>query len=134
MAYRHFTLQEAERLLPRLTELLLKMRELKSEHDRFQRTIAELALKLRSNGHAVNDELRQAREGMEQTGGDINALVEQVHELGCEVKGIDEGLVDFRTLMEGREVYLCWKLGEERIGWWHDLETGFVGRRPLLRE
>ena len=62
---------------------------------------------------------------------EVNSLIERVNELGCEVKDIDEGLGDFRTGSDGRDVYLCWKLGEPDIRWWHELETGFAGRRPL---
>ncbi len=131
MADGQFTLAEAGRLLPRLTLLLMEMRELKLEHDRFQAKAAELAQTMRSNGHVVEDELKEALAGMESAATRINSLIEQVLALGCELKGIDEGLIDFRSMMHGHEVYLCWKLGEERISWWHELDVGFAGRQPL---
>jgi len=131
MAPRHFTVEEAETLLPHLTDLLSQIRELKLEHDRYQQRMAELGLKTRSNGHEVAPDLKEARDGIERTAAGVNMLMDQVHALGCEMKGIDEGLIDFRTLIEGRDVYLCWKLGEERIEWWHDLDTGFAGRQRL---
>jgi hypothetical protein len=93
--------------------------------------MAELELKTRSNGHEVAPDIREARASLQSAAGELNALIEQVHTLGCEVKGIEEGLIDFRTELDGREVYLCWKLGEERIEWWHDLDTGFGGRQHL---
>jgi len=61
----------------------------------------------------------------------LNHLIERVQEMDCELKDIDQGLVDFRAEREGREVYLCWKLGEPDIRWWHELDAGFAGRRPL---
>jgi len=131
MAARRFALDEAEALLPYLTGMLSKMQDLKLEHDRIQRRIAKLELKTRSNGHEIAPDIREARESLQSAARELNALVEQVHSLGCEIKGIDEGLIDFRTEMAGREVYLCWKLGEERIEWWHELETGFGGRQHL---
>src|SRR5881628_2908919 len=131
MASRRFTRDEAAALLPRLTELISQMRELKREHDAFQEAVSELVMKSRANGHGVEEELRRTRAGMEKSAAQINALVEEVAAMGCEVKGIEEGLIDFRSLMDGREVYLCWKLGEESIGWWHELETGFAGRQRL---
>jgi len=118
-------------LLPRLAELVSQMRVLKREHDAFREAVSELVMKSRSNGHGVEEELRRTRAGMEKSAAQINALVEEVAAMGCEVKGIEEGLIDFRSLMDGREVYLCWKLGEESIGWWHELETGFAGRQRL---
>ena len=63
---------------------------------------------------------------------EIEALVREIAELGVEVKDPDRGLIDFPTKMRGREVYLCWQLGDgERISFWHDLETGFAGRRII---
>ena len=78
-------------------------------------------------------DLKTAQEGLEQAVAALNSLGEQINELGCELKDIDQGLVDFRTDMDGHEVYLCWKLGEERVEWWHELDTGFAGRQPLER-
>ncbi len=63
---------------------------------------------------------------------EIEALLREIAELGAEMKDPDLGLVDFRTVRRGREVYLCWKLGEgDRIAFWHDLETGFAGRKII---
>ncbi len=131
MPPRRFSLAEAEGLLSRLTRLLQEMREQKLEHDRLRRAAAELESKMKSDGHLLDNELRRAREGIERTAREVNGLIEQAQELGCEVKDIDMGLVDFRTEIDGREVYLCWKLGEERIRWWHELGAGFASRRPL---
>jgi hypothetical protein len=134
MAPRQFTLEEAESLLPRLTELILELRVRKAEYDRFMRQVEDLGQKMRGNGNLVDAELKEAQAGLEQSADAVNSLAEEVQEMGCELKGIEEGLIDFRTDMEGNEVYLCWKFGEERIDWWHELETGFAGRQPLRRE
>lgn len=65
---------------------------------------------------------------------EIRALLAELTELGVEVKDPDQGLIDFRTMRDGREVYLCWMLGEgAQIRFWHDLETGYAGRQPLDR-
>jgi hypothetical protein len=131
MAPRQFTLEEAESLLPRLTELMLELRARKEEYDQFMRQVDELGQKLRGNGHQMDTDLKEAQAGLEQSANDLNELAEKIHGMGCELKGIEEGLVDFRTEMNGREVYLCWKFGEDRIEWWHELDTGFAGRQPL---
>lgn len=63
---------------------------------------------------------------------EIEALLRDVADLGVEVKDADRGLVDFRTRMRGREAYLCWQLGEpEHIAYWHDLDSGFAGRKII---
>ena len=62
---------------------------------------------------------------------EINQRLAKLNEWGIELKGLDEGLIDFPSERDGRTVYLCWKLGEDRIEWWHELDTGFAGRQPL---
>ena len=133
MAPRRFTLQEAESLLPRLTELFSEMRSLKEEYDGFRGRVEQLDQKMRGNGHMVDGELKEAQAGLERTAGDLNNFVGQVNAMGCELKDIDQGLIDFRAELDGREVYLCWKLPEQSIDWWHELDTGFAGRQPLAR-
>jgi hypothetical protein len=118
MPPRQFTRQEAEGLLPRLTELLIEMRERRAEYDRFAAQAAELSDKMRGNGQLAQADLKTAQEGLEQAVAALNRLGEQVNELGCELKDIDQGLIDFRTEMHGREVYL-------------ELDIGFAGRQPL---
>ena len=86
---------------------------------------------MRGNGHMLEAGLKAARDGLERAATEVNQLVEQVHEMGCELKGIEEGLIDFRSELDGREVYLCWKMGEGAIAWWHELDTGFSGRQQL---
>jgi len=61
----------------------------------------------------------------------MNGLIEKVQGMGVELKDVEVGLIDFRSIREGREVYLCWQLGEEHVTHWHELDTGFAGRQPL---
>lgn len=131
MPTRRFTLEQAESLLPHLTHLLLEIRELKLQHDGLQERLMALSLRMRSNGHVLETQLAEARQAAEKTASALQGMIDRVHELGCELKDIEQGLVDFRTLKDGQEVYLCWRLGQPRIVWWHPLEAGFAGRRPL---
>ena len=131
MPPRRFSLEEASGLLPRLTEILPRMQEAKLQHDRLQETVQEFQRKMASNGHLLEGQLNQARQEMASAAARVNDLIAEVHALGCEVKDVDLGLVDFRSEMDGREVYLCWKLGEAAVGWWHELDAGFAGRQPL---
>jgi hypothetical protein len=82
------------------------------------------------NGH-VPGQVQEARDEVTQTIERLQGLVNEFEQLGIELKGIEEGLVDFRALREGREVYLCYRLGEETIAYWHELNAGFAGRQPL---
>ncbi len=116
------------------TELIAEVRASKQEHERFGREVNELALRMRGNGHVMEVQLKAAQEGLERSAAEVNRSAERIRELGCELKDIEQGLIDFRAEMNGREVYLCWKLGEERIDWWHEMDAGFAGRQPLPRQ
>lgn len=62
---------------------------------------------------------------------DFHQVAKRLEEMGCELKDLDKGLVDFYAVRDGNLVYLCWKEGEEKVGYWHTLEDGFPGRKPL---
>jgi hypothetical protein len=131
MAARRFSLEEAEALLPRLTPILSRLRELKLERDRLQLEMAQLEATVKSNGRPPAGGLKEARSGVEQTAREMRGLIEEIGQMGCELKDTELGLVDFRWERDGREVYLCWKLGEDSIRWWHDLQAGYASRQPL---
>ena len=61
----------------------------------------------------------------------INCLTDELESKGCVLKGIEHGLVDFPSLRDGKEVYLCWKNPEQRIEYWHDIQSGFTGRQRI---
>jgi len=103
-----FSLPEAKKLLPIVETLLAKGRKLmtqikKLDPDKDGKKTAELAK-------------------------DVNDILDQLEELGCQCKGIETGLVDFPSVVNGEIVYLCWKYGESDINFWHRLEDGFKGR------
>ena len=76
-------------------------------------------------------ELRKRRETCAER---LKEVIEQIHEFGCLVKDLDIGLIDFPTLYRGSEVYLCWKLGESGISFWHGVDEGFQGRKIIDTE
>jgi hypothetical protein len=80
--------------------------------------------------HSPND-LRLIRLRMQGLIDQMAAGVARIDALGLTLRDIERGLVDFPALVAGRQVWLCWREGESSIGWWHDLDTGFDGRRPL---
>lgn len=76
----------------------------------------------------------QARQSYVDVFNHLSELRDELEEIGCELKDYDLGLVDFPARLNGRDVVLCWKLGESTIGFWHELEGGFAGRQPLTPE
>lgn len=88
--------------------------------------------KRKGNGHLGQaKELEEKRRALMELRLSIARLVEEIQELGVEVKDLSMGLVDFLALRDGRDVYLCWRVGESHVEWWHTLEGGFSARQKL---
>ncbi len=128
---RTFTLDEATALLPRLREILSEMQEKKPQVDAIREEIVGMTKTASGNGHLVSQDVRDKQKAAQAVIRRLNELGSELTKLGCEVKGIEEGLIDFPSEREGRTVYLCWKLGEVAITHWHELDTGFASRKPL---
>lgn len=128
---RSFTLAEAEALLPRITPLLEEIQRLRAEYVAGEEQLEALQEKLQGNGHVSQPRAQQARLAMARAVQEIERAVAAINELGVLVKDLETGLVDFPAERQGREVYLCWRLGEAGIGWWHPTDSGFAGRQPI---
>lgn len=128
---RRFSREEADALLPQIAPLLTQIRDLKRENDKTRSAVNELQGTLKSNGHSLDIEMARLSQALQSTGAAINALIERVTAKDVEVKDLEMGLVDFLGERDGREVYLCWKLGEERVSFWHELDSGYASRQPL---
>jgi hypothetical protein len=117
---RHFGLDEANRYVPLLQKTFIIIR---GELERIQEINEQL-------GTAVGPALDRLSSERDARLRRVQAEVETRADLGIEVKAVD-GLVDFRALLDGRTVYLCWRFGEEKITHWHELDAGYGGRRPI---
>jgi hypothetical protein len=133
---RLFTFDEAVRLLPRVREALRQAMDLRLEHQQAEEEIGAAQQRIAMLGGALVDSrgFIQVRARREASMMQLQQTLDSIHELGCLVKDLDTGLVDFPALHRGREVYLCWRLGEAEIGWWHGTEEGFAGRKPINAE
>lgn len=127
----YFTRAEAEALLPWLAAALREMRALRGELAQRESDLREAHTRMASNGHSLRNELDTLPEEIADLTRRIADQAREVAESGAIIKDLDMGLLDFPTLREGREVYLCWRLGETRISWWHEIEAGLSGRQPL---
>jgi hypothetical protein len=133
MAQRYFTAEEANELLP---EVRLVAEEL-VEHRLAARAVAakraQLVTRIAGNGGDFDpQEPRELEEDFERETAAMAEALERLERLGVIVKDADRGLVDFPALREsGDEVLLCWQVGEEEVAYWHGLEEGFAGRKPL---
>ena len=130
---KRFTHAEAQSLLPQVGKLLREALSARSDYQDAERAVQEISERVMMMGGMIVDrdralETRQRRDGAATV---LKGAVEAVHETGCLVKDLDIGLVDFPTLFNGVEVYLCWKLGEPAIEFWHGVDEGFRGRKPI---
>jgi hypothetical protein len=132
MPPRYFTLAEAnaalEELRPLAEEMVAKRRELVEA----QAQRAALGAQVGANGGDLTpSDFADADQELERAASELAHSVEQIQAAGVLVKDLDQGLLDFPALREGEEILLCWRVGEADIRYWHGLEEGFAGRKPL---
>ena len=132
---RHFTPEEANAALEQVRPLVAEMVACRRGHVEALAEQERLEVRIRGNGGGMPPaQLAEAAATVEREARSLAKLVDQLNELGAQVKDVDEGLVDFPALRRGETVLLCWKLGEDHVEFWHTVEDGFAGRRPLPLE
>ena len=133
---RFFTLNQAEKLLPQVESAIREAIERKAEYDQAETEWQGFSQRVMVQGGMQVDRSQSLKQKnrLESAALDVKNSIERVHELGCVVKDLDIGLIDFPTLLNGQEVYLCWKLGENGIQFWHGLHEGFRGRKAIDEE
>ena len=122
---KHFTVEEANALLPEVRGLLLRIQ---GARDRlvvdWEQAVPVLKLaRMNGGGREAGPYLSGLNE--------LNQRMRELMEMGIQLKDLDRGLVDFPAWRGEREVFLCWHLGEDAVRFWHDLESGYAGRQPL---
>lgn len=125
MTVRYFTLEEANAALPRLRALIEEIWQAREVILAARPELEPVVRQLGNNGGS-----RKAGEMVAEFDR-IQRAVREIQAIGCLLRDLDRGLVDFLSRRAGREVYLCWQYGEPQVLFWHDLETGFAGRQPL---
>jgi hypothetical protein len=133
---RRFTLEEAESLLPEIEKSIREAIASKSELEQAETALQAINQRVIMLGGVLVDRsaVYQDRLRRDQSAERMKAAIQKIQESGCLIKDLDVGLVDFPTLFRGDEVYLCWKLGEEGISFWHGTQEGFSGRKPIDAE
>ncbi len=121
---RHYTRDEARRLLPEIREWLAELNRLRVEVDRYEQRLSGLNTEGQDTGGETVNKWIRALAAMQQ-------ILADFQERQIFIKDLSRGLIDFPTLIGGKEVFLCWESDEEDIEFWHDLETGYGGREKL---
>jgi hypothetical protein len=129
---RHFTPDEANAELEQVRPLVEQLVAERQEHTAALERQEELERKIRGNGGGIPPaELASATAEVDAVARRLAKLVDEITAHGVQVKDLDTGLIDFPALRGDETVLLCWQLGENEIGWWHRVDDGFEGRRPL---
>ena len=128
----HFTLEEANALVPWLEETFARMMPLRQDLVQAQEQLLGLLRRRRSNGHSSSEEeITAAQREVDRLTQQLQEQLKEITDRSILVRDVGRGLVDFPAYREGREVYLCWLRGEARIDYWHETNIGFAGRQPL---
>jgi hypothetical protein len=128
--FKLFSLEEAQRALPLVRRIV---QDLTVEYPAWRAAVGRFEV-LTGGARAdwgETQELIAAREEVAAHAERINRFLQELDAIGCVFKGFEAGLVDFYSLRDDRPIFLCWRLGEDRIAYWHEIESGFAGRQPI---
>ena len=126
------TVEEANRLLPFLTERIHGLQKKREEILSHEVEIDALELVTENKGEEGSPAVHKKVEEYHQIVNRFYAVIDEIHETGCLLKDLDLGLVDFYSLYNGRVVYLCWRLGEPEVAHWHEIGRGYACRQPII--
>jgi hypothetical protein len=127
---KYFTVDQANRTLPLVRRIVSDIME---EYRRWQENLFRYEL-IAAGSQARSgetDEQKALQRQVDDSAGRIQRYIDELTDVGCLFKGFEQGLVDFHSRHEGRDILLCWRLGEERVEYWHEVDAGFAGRQQL---
>ena len=129
---REFTLEEANAAVEELRPLVRRMVEHGQALSAAQRAQLQLVTRIAGNGGDMQpSDLGELAETIQREADAVTACAQEITAAGAQIKSLEEGLLDFPSERDGEEVLLCWKLGEDDIRYWHGVDEGFAGRKPL---
>jgi hypothetical protein len=128
---RIFTVEQANATLPLVRAITADLAELAREVIDRRERLSRLSGNRQQARDPYAEEVAQIEDELEKDRGRLQGYVEELRQLGVEPKNGPDGLIDFPSMLDGRLVYLCWKLGESEVLHWHELEAGFAGRQSL---
>jgi hypothetical protein len=130
---KYFTIEEANKALP-LVRVIVNdiVSQERIVNELRQRLTDVMSDRWRPSGDHYSEELAQSQAEMAAQEEKLGAFIDELTQLGVELKNPADGLCDFYSLRDGREVYLCWRLDEPEVLYWHELDAGFAGRQPLI--
>ena len=133
MATKYFTVDEANKTLPLVRRIV---QDIVDDYERWKESLTRYELIAAGDTPDAGESPAAValRQDVDEIAQRINGYIDELKQIGCVLKGFDDGLVDFYSKAGEREIFLCWRLGEDRVGHWHELDAGFAGRQPLIPE
>jgi hypothetical protein len=129
---REFTLEEANAAVVELRPIVQRMVEAGQKLAAAQSEQTQLVTRIAGNGGDMQpSDLRELAETIQGEADAIAACAAEINAAGAQIKSLEEGLLDFPSQRDGEDILLCWRLGEDEIGYWHGVDEGFAGRKPL---
>lgn len=129
MERKYFTLEQAQISVNKIKYTIKDLMDLKNSLEMFNSINIEYTEDYKGNFDELN--FTKINKKFHKISFDFFSKLEELENIGCVIKDLNEGLIDFYSLFEGKEIFLCWKYGEENIEYWHDIEDGFSGRKPI---
>lgn len=128
---RYYTVDEANSLLPTLEPVLEALTDVYIRLQEAGETVRAFEHRAGQNGHGRETRIFDPDMDLDPIRAEMKALLQVLDDAGVVLKDIEIGLIDFPTRLEGRDVYLCWHLGETHVGFWHGVDEGYRDRKPV---
>ena len=125
---KYFTIEEAERLLPEIEKILGRTIKLNKALE----LLESIEIEVYDDCYDGLSKVTKANKQFHKLSYEFYDNIEKLEEMGCLVKDLELGIVDFYFRFENRDIFLCWKLGEKGIRFWHEADAGYIGRKPIL--
>ena len=125
---KYFTIEEAERLLPEIEKILGRTIKLNKAIE----LLESIEIEVYDDCYEDFSKVTKANKQFHKLSYEFYDNIEKLEEMGCLVKDLELGIVDFYFRFENRDIFLCWKLGEKGIRFWHEADAGYIGRKPIL--
>ncbi|MBI2208185.1 DUF2203 domain-containing protein [Candidatus Woesearchaeota archaeon] len=125
---KYFTIEEAEGMLPKVERILRRTIRLNKVLD----LLSSIEIEVYDDDYDNLRRITKLNKHFHKLSYEFYANIEEIEDIGCIIKDLEIGIIDFYSKFEGREIFLCWKLGEKKIKFWHEVDSGYEGRRPIL--
>ena len=125
---KYFTIDEAEELLPNVERILRRTIKLNKALD----LLSSIEIEVYDDDYDNLRRITKLNKHFHKLSYEFYASIEKIEDIGCIIKDLEIGIIDFYSEFEGGEIFLCWKLGEKKIKFWHEVDSGYEGRRPIL--